>query len=252
MCEPRCAGYFVPFATPTDNRFSLIIKVRNPAVDRTWSYLFGDTVVQGGIAYRAIAPSTGQPPPNGVVWTALPTDWYLNKDRRPEWYGNQQDNPTNYRYVGGANPPWTAYDTNSLYLAEVTADGQVLMPSFTRPWLASANNEINRYMSLRPEQGPLSWNPRFVTPDTEFGRHRDVKNLDYSRQQRQHLDRSGFMRRRMAGAQAVFARSWVVESVHCLRTVTRWAAPRGRGSHVSHDGMGPEVNVAIRALRVST
>ncbi|MSQ93104.1 MAG: hypothetical protein EXR98_00955 [Gemmataceae bacterium] len=93
-----------------------------------------------------------------------------------------------YRYVGGSNPPWTAYDTNSLFLAEMTADGYVRRPSFIRPWMQGniPGSDANKYMSLRPDVG---WHPAFVTPDNEFvpgpvpgtGYHLDVRNNDAGR-----------------------------------------------------------------------
>ncbi len=79
-----------------------------------------------------------------------------------------------FRYVGGANPPWTAYDTNNLFLAAMGSDGTVLTPSFRRPWNSNGTNPVNfRYTSLRPD--PF-WNPSFLTPDSDAGG--DVQNND--------------------------------------------------------------------------
>lgn len=103
-------------------------------------------------------------------------DPYLGLLRMPEWYGKQGD--ANHRYVGGANPPWTAYDTNSLFLAQVLADGTVLMPSFLRPWNGTGTGAASKYMSLRPH---ASWHPAFSSPDTEVlpgNLFLDVRNLD--------------------------------------------------------------------------
>lgn len=61
-------------------------------------------------------------------------------------------------FVGGANPPWTYVDLNTMCLAAVNADGEVLMQSFYRPWAGDGKNQI----------GPLSsgnWqaNPTILT-----------------------------------------------------------------------------------------
>jgi hypothetical protein len=97
-------------------------------------------------------------------------------ERTPEFYGHKGD--PNYRYVGGANPPWTAYDTNNLFLALVGSPvaGQphaVLMPSFSRPW-NRATGAAAKYMSLRPDP---TWNPQFTNPWHDLGG--DVRNLEY-------------------------------------------------------------------------
>jgi hypothetical protein len=89
-----------------------------------------------------------------------------------------------FRYVGGANPPWTAYDTNNMCLAQVGADGTVYMPSFQRPWLeaylsslpAAQQAAVAKYLRLRPD---VSWHPRFVTPDSDTPLGPDVKNLEF-------------------------------------------------------------------------
>lgn len=112
---------------------------------------------------------------------ANPTnDPWLNFARTPEFFGKQGD--ANYRFVGGANPPWTSFDTNSMFLAQVDANGNVLMPSFHRPWTTRdalgnpipANSQAAKYAILRPHQ---SWHPQFVTPDQDATG--DVKNLDF-------------------------------------------------------------------------
>jgi hypothetical protein len=81
----------------------------------------------------------------------------------------------NLRAYRGANPPWTAYDTNSLFLAQVNADGKVVMPSFYRPWITfGANLKAAKYTSLFPH---TSWHPNFVLPDSDSSG--DVKNLEF-------------------------------------------------------------------------
>jgi hypothetical protein len=95
----------------------------------------------------------------------------LNFERTPEYYGKVGD--PNYHYVGGANPPWTAYDTNSLFLAEVMANGTVVKPSFYRSWHAAVGKAA-KYTSLFPDR--IGWHRDFVTPDTDATG--DVKNLE--------------------------------------------------------------------------
>jgi hypothetical protein len=175
-----------------------------------------------GVGRESFAPSTTNDPDFTTVPmfnminnqtfynpAALATDKTVNFVRTPEYYGKVSFLPTatppsptssavgpaSYRYVGGANAPWTGYDTNSLFLAEVTADGTVLMPSFSRPWTASgipATSLAAKYVSLRPD---LGWNrdpnnpannqtlngvsTSFITPDTDTGG--DVKNLEYGK-----------------------------------------------------------------------
>lgn len=89
-------------------------------------------------------------------------------------YGAAGDNNV-FRYVGGANAPWTAYDTNSLFLAQVTADGKVLLPSYYRPWVsnAAAPPAAGKYMTLRPHP---SWHPQFPAVEDAGG---DVRNRDF-------------------------------------------------------------------------
>jgi hypothetical protein len=143
-----------------------------------------------GIGRKAVSAPVlfGGPPPatidnvnliNYQLFTGVnPNDPYTNLQRNPEWYGKAGD--PNFRYVGGANPPWTTYDTNSLFLAEVTADGNLLMPSFVRPWnAAGANVNSIKYQTLRPH---ATWNPQLVTPDSEVdaatGVIYDVRNQE--------------------------------------------------------------------------
>ncbi|HTU89868.1 MAG TPA: hypothetical protein VMF69_07215 [Gemmataceae bacterium] len=106
--------------------------------------------------------------------------------RDPERYGTRA-NPTILQtngYVSG-NAPYTYPDLNNMYLAAVTANGQVLAPSFHRNYTGfgtlaptnpnwftpSATNPALKYMVLRPR--PADHNG-FPAPDDAGG---DVKNL---------------------------------------------------------------------------
>ncbi len=108
---------------------------------------------------------------NAPMLPPNPADPYIGTERRPEHYGKVGD--ANFRYVGGANPPWTAYDTNNLFLALVGADGAVHMPSFYRPWSPSANDPRGKYLTVRPHN---SWHPNFPLPEDAGG---DVKQLEF-------------------------------------------------------------------------
>lgn len=94
-------------------------------------------------------------------------------ERRPE-YNGKNDGISNFGYVGGANPPWTAYDTNNLFLAAVDASGKVIMPSFKRSWHPDPSDKRGRYTSLRPHK---SWHTNF--PDPEVPGDGDVRNLEF-------------------------------------------------------------------------
>lgn len=83
-----------------------------------------------------------------------------------------------FRYAGGANPPWTAYDLDNLFLAEMAADGTLILPSFGRPWNAptATQTAAAKYMSVFPDP---TWNPAFYPlPDTDFS-GLQVKNNDF-------------------------------------------------------------------------
>lgn len=87
-------------------------------------------------------------------------------------------------YTAG-NVHWTYPDLNNMFLAAVNASGEVLIPSFNRPWLGlnppaypaadpNAGNLWAKYMTLRPHS---SYHSAFTTPDWDgFG---DVKNLEW-------------------------------------------------------------------------
>jgi hypothetical protein len=88
----------------------------------------------------------------------------------------------NVRSYRGGNPPWTAYDTNSLFLAKMNANGTIEMPSFERPWLAAAmpppGDPARKYTTLFPDG---SWHPGFANPlpDQDPSTGRQVKNLEF-------------------------------------------------------------------------
>jgi len=89
--------------------------------------------------------------------------------RNPETDGNGN-------YVGG-NVHWTYPDLNNMFLAAVSGDGEVLMPSFFRPWLKVAYNSSSdpwaKYMTLRPH---ISYHNQFSSP--EFAWHDDPDNIN--------------------------------------------------------------------------
>lgn len=83
-------------------------------------------------------------------FTYFPTDQVV---RHPEKYPTDPTQAGNYdrpgtavtRYFGGYNVPYTYPDLNNVYLAAVRAsDGQVLMPSFHRPWLFTQGGLANQ------------------------------------------------------------------------------------------------------------
>jgi hypothetical protein len=104
--------------------------------------------------------------------------------RDPERYGMRASPSAamNPNYVGG-NASYTYPDLNNFFLAAVNASGQVLVPSFHRPWLFNPGmafnnmtnpnwtNQQGKYLTLRPRPAE---HPNFPMPDDTFG---DVKNL---------------------------------------------------------------------------
>ena len=90
------------------------------------------------------------------------------------------------KYVGG-NVHWTYPDLNNFYLAAVNGDGDVLIPSFHRPWLgvnpANANDPWAKYKTVRPHisyhttKMPDGSIVQFNPPDWDGGG--DVKNLEW-------------------------------------------------------------------------
>jgi hypothetical protein len=87
-------------------------------------------------------------PLSGLPWDNILNYTYFSGDpiiRDPERYPIDPNLATSYRqslagsptiYFGGYNQPYTYPDLNNVFLAAVRAsDGQVLTPSFHRPWL---------------------------------------------------------------------------------------------------------------------
>jgi hypothetical protein len=108
--------------------------------------------------------------------------------RDGEYYGSReptiqrQPNPANYR---AGNAPYTYPDLNNMFLAQVSADGSVIMPSYHRPWLipylanlapSPLTKQNYKYATLLPDRA--NYHTKFVTPDSDAGG--DVKNLDFS------------------------------------------------------------------------
>jgi hypothetical protein len=101
-----------------------------------------------------------------------PADGFI---RDPEYYGTR--NPTvqakpSYTMYRAGNAPYTYPDMNNMFLAQVNASGEVILPSFHRPWLSAAN----KYSVLYPS---ISYHTNFAVPDADLGGH--VRNLDYSK-----------------------------------------------------------------------
>jgi hypothetical protein len=134
---------------------------------------------------------------------SFPNYQYFNGDgliRDPERNGSRQFPwssfilATSY-YVGGFNPPYTYPDRNNMFLAAVNANGQMLVPSFYRPWLSTllpldpaapgysnwsdtTASPAMKYMTLRPRPADMYINPS--DPTQSFpppGKGGDVKNL---------------------------------------------------------------------------
>src|SRR5262249_5366844 len=87
--------------------------------------------------------------------TGALVDGMLHDPERPGW---RADAAPQLAWVGGFNVPYTYPDLNNMFLAAVRADGTVLPPSFHRPWLFGALNDI-------PNQPPGNpGNPNWTSP----------------------------------------------------------------------------------------
>jgi hypothetical protein len=64
--------------------------------------------------------------------------------------------------TGGVNVPYTYPDLNNIYLGAVTANGQVLMPSFHRPWLFGAIDPTTQQPLLPTGQPNPNFNPNWT------------------------------------------------------------------------------------------
>src|SRR5262249_34745064 len=125
-----------------------------------------------GTGRLAVAAPPGLPAPilpAGVTYTDAvlvnntyyPNDAFLRDPERADTQSYRAD-PTQARRLltGGINVPYTYPDLNNMFLAAINANGQVLMPSFHRPWLFGANSPAananwekttaGKYLTLRP------------------------------------------------------------------------------------------------------
>jgi hypothetical protein len=68
-------------------------------------------------------------------------------------------------FVGGANPGWTYIDLNTMCLAAVNANGEVLMPSFYRPWAGGGTAAGQQIGPLDPSNPNWAANPTLLTTE---------------------------------------------------------------------------------------
>jgi hypothetical protein len=141
-----------------------------------------------GTGRNALATVTN---PLGVPETQLVNYMYFQADGQlhdPERLGWRGANANPGPITGGFNVPYTYPDLNNMFLGAINAGGQVLMPSFHRPWLFGAidpnsqptganpnpnwTNAQGKYLTLRPR--PFDMSPAFPYPEDGGG---DVKNL---------------------------------------------------------------------------
>lgn len=115
-----------------------------------------------------------------INYMYFPLDGFL---RDPERLGTRLT-PTDPKgaYVRTANPPYTFPDNNNVFLAMINAEGEVLAPSYHRPFLFGPDDATNpnwtnatgKYLALTPRQQEHSTEFPLPLP----GGH--VKNLDAS------------------------------------------------------------------------
>jgi hypothetical protein len=120
----------------------------------------------GRLAYPAPAGLVAPNPPPSigftdaalVNYTFYANDGFLRDPERLNSRAGLAPNPN--AVTGGINVPYTYPDLNNMFLAAITAGGQVLMPSFHRPWLFGSNDPVananwerttaGKYLTLRP------------------------------------------------------------------------------------------------------
>jgi hypothetical protein len=139
-------------------------------IDPTTGAMVPNQTAFNGTGRLAYAPPAGLAAPTlpaGVAFTdaVLVNNTFYAADgflRDPERLNSRAGLGANPNPVtGGINVPYTYPDLNNLFLAAINANGQILMPSFHRPWLFGAGNtpatnpnwEMNtagKYLTLRP------------------------------------------------------------------------------------------------------
>lgn len=138
-----------------------------------------------GTPFNGVGRLHGNSPISGVDDYNLINFTYFSADnflRDPERFGARANlGAAPAAWTGGFNAPYTYPDLNNLFLAAVDPGGNVLLPSFHRPWLFGSNdpnanpnwmNQQGRYLTLRPR--PVDHTPAFPYPEDSGG---DVKNL---------------------------------------------------------------------------
>jgi hypothetical protein len=108
------------------------------------------------------------PPPDDYVlvnYTFYPIDGFL---RDPEHAGSRAGlNVLPNSYVGGANPGYTYCDLNTMCLAAVNANGEILQQSFYRPWTGIGSLYWNSANANDPNNNP-NWGPGPVAATTKY------------------------------------------------------------------------------------
>jgi hypothetical protein len=174
------------FIFDTNNNYSAL---RGPSLARTmydYDPRFPTAIPYNGgglLRYNVTPPAWGGLSKNNIVLSNF-TDFSSTDGfaRAPGYYQTSLD-ATWPTFTGGANVPWTYPDMQSLFLASINANGEVLAPSYFRPWVwddaTEASNIENspkpyaKYMTLRPHK---SYHANFENPNEAGGP--DVKNFD--------------------------------------------------------------------------